>query len=122
MKFRTTHHNPIAQFIAYNSGKEHPLKEVTPPLTPAQMLRRIANGQPISASTPTINLPINNKFFTEKFDVIDTALRLDKKLKSEEREKAIKEREEAKKLHQEFLEWKKQQDVVNPPPAPSEPS
>lgn len=121
MKFRTTHHNPVPQFIAYNTGKEHPLKELTPPLSPAQMLRRLANGQPISASTPSTNFPINNKFFTEKFDVIDTALHLDKKLKTEEREKAIKEREEAKKQHEEFLKWKEQQNVVNPPPAQNEP-
>lgn len=120
MKFRTTYHNPAPQFIAYNTGKEHPLKEINPPLTPAQMLRRLANGQPISASKPTSNFPINNKFFTEKFDVIDTALRLDKKLKAEELEKALKEREEAKKQHDEFLKWKEQQNVVNPPPVQNE--
>lgn len=115
-KYRTSFHNPVAPFVAVNSGEEHPRKETTPPLSPAQMLRRLANGQPISASKPTPNMPINHKFFTEKFDVIDTAIRLNKKLRVDEAQKAKVEREKQKQLHKEFLEWKKNQDVIVDPP------
>lgn len=121
MKYRTTYHSPVPPHVAVNSGEEHPRKEITPPLTPAQMLRRLANGQPISASKPTPNMPINNKFFTEKFDVIDTAIRLNKKLRADEAEKAKVEREKQKQLHKEFLEWKKKQDVIVDPPKSVEP-
>lgn len=121
MKFRTQYNNHVAPHIALNSGEEHPKKEVTPPLSPAQMLRRMANGQPISASKPIPNMPINNKFFSEKFDVIDTAIKLNKKLRADEAEKAKVQREKQKELHKEFLEWKKNQDVIVDPPKPVEP-
>lgn len=58
----------------------HPLFEEVKPLTPHQMLLRVANGQPISCSKPNSErIMFNNRFFDmEKLDVIDT-LRLQQK-------------------------------------------
>lgn len=69
-------------YTAVIDETEHPLREVIKPLTPAQMLRRAMNGQPINCHkyTSEDRLIFNKRFFGngDKMDAIDSAMKISK--------------------------------------------
>lgn len=97
------------------STETHPLFEEVSPLTPAQMLRKVANGQPLSCPLPKPNLPLNHKFFNDKFDILDTAIAVNRRLSEETKRQMKEQRELELKQKKEFEEWKKSQTVNHQP-------
>lgn len=104
------------------SYEVHPLLDTDFRNTPREILRRMKNNQPLSLSKPGMsNIPINNRFFNDKFDVLDTAIRFNRNLSNKIKEQQIKMNEENRKLHQEFLDWKKSQVTNSPAPGVDNP-
>ena len=98
-----------SRFVSHLDTTPHPLKEDVPPLSIGEMLRRSVSGIPLSIPKPKENLPLNGNFFTDKFDILDTALRLDTKILNERKQDLLKQKERDKADRIAFEEWKKQQ-------------
>ena len=98
-----------SRFVSHLDTTPHPLKEDVPPLSIGEMLRRSVSGIPLSIPKPKENLPLNGNFFTDNFDVLDTALRLDTKIMNERKQELLQQKEKDKADRIAFEEWKKQQ-------------
>lgn len=107
-----------SRHIVNISTDVHPLFEQTTPLSPAQMLRKVANGQPLSCPLPKPNIPLNNKFFNDKFDILDTAIAVNRRLTEEAKRQMKEKREKELQLKKEFDDWKKSQMVNGLPDNP----
>lgn len=98
------------RFVSRDSHEKHPMFVDQPPLTIGEMLRRSVNGIPLSIPKPPSNdVLVENKFFTDKFDVLDTAIRLDIKKSEERKKQEIESRKKQLEEHKEFLKWKEEQ-------------
>lgn len=98
------------KFVSQDSEDKHPLFVDESPLTVGEMLRRSITGIPLSIPKPRTNEAlVDNKFFTDKFDVLDTAIRLDIKKSEELKKKELEEREKQKEQHAQFLKWQEEQ-------------
>ena len=98
------------RFVSKDSHEKHPLFVNEPPLTIGEMLHRSVNGIPLSIPKPRTNdVLFENKFFTDKFDVLDTAIRLDIKKTEELKQKDLEERKKQIEERKEFLKWQEEQ-------------
>lgn len=98
-------------FFNIDDNREHPLKEVIKPLTPAEMLRRSLNGQPISCHnySQEDRLIFQKRFFGlgDKMDTIDAVLKAhnDYNKRRDDALKKIKEQQQQQlQQHQETSE------------------
>lgn len=99
------------RFISVDSCEKHPLFLEVEPVSIKEMLRRSSLGIPLSVPVSLDDrIPINNFFFTDKFDVIDTAIRHDMKIAEDKKKDILKRQDEFRKEREEFLNWKKQQE------------
>lgn len=98
------------RFVSRDSDEKHPLFVSQPPLTVGEMLRRSVNGIPLSIPKPRMNdALLDNKFFTDKFDVLDTAIRLDIKKSEERKKKELEERNKQIEERKAFIKWQEEQ-------------
>lgn len=101
--------NHSIRHITPNDGVKHPLFQDERPLSVKEMLRRSQLGIPLSVAKPVENLPLNGNFFSDKFDVIDTAIRNDMRLSAEQKLNELERQKQARKEIEEFKAWKKEQ-------------
>ena len=112
-----TQYDKNGRFVRELDTTEHPLFCNQPPLSVREMVSRVSRGIPISCSRPVENFPINNSFFTDKFDVLDTALRFDKKLSDDYKRDIAAKREEERQNRLKYEEWLKSQNHSTLPPS-----
>lgn len=105
--FRNSLYSCKFRFVSHLDTTPHPLKEDVPPLSIGEMLRRSVTGIPLSIPKPKENMPLNGNFFTDKFDVLDTALRLDTKLSNQRKNEILQQKEKDKADRIAFEEWKR---------------
>lgn len=99
-------------FVASNSGKTHKKYISESPLTVSEMYRRATLGIPLSVPRPKEDkIPLNNRFYTDDFDVLDVAIMNDMRLSEEQRKQQLLDNEARKKEVEEFNAWKKQREI-----------
>ena len=112
---KTIHHQfeeDKKPFVATNSGRKHKNFVDDPPLSVSEMYRRAVKGIPLSVPRPKDeNIPLNNRFYNDDFDVLDVAIKNDKRLSEEERKKQLEANEKRKKDIEDFNAWKKQREL-----------
>lgn len=97
------------RFLSALDNTRHPLFDDSEPLSVAEMLRRSLNGIPLSVPKPKENLPLNGNFFSDKFDIIDTAIRNDMRLSKEKKEQLAAERKKRIEEVTAFRKWQEEQ-------------
>lgn len=112
MKFNTQFTDiPRRRYITKNSGRRHAQFVDEAPLTIAEMMRRAVNGIPLSVYKPkNDNIPINNRFYNDDFDVLDIAIKNDMRLSEEAKKRQLDENAKRKKEADEFKAWKIEQE------------
>lgn len=112
MKFNTQFTNvPRLRYITKNSGRRHAKFVDEAPLTIAEMMRRAVNGIPLSVYKPkNDNIPLNNRFYNDDFDVLDMAIKNDMRLSEEAKKRQLEENAKRKKEADEFKAWKIEQE------------
>ena len=99
-------------FVASNSGRKHKKFVDEAPLSVSEMYRRAVRGIPLSVPVAkNDNIPLNNRFYNDDFDVLDISIMNDMRITEEERKRRLEENEFRKKEMQAFQEWKKQQAI-----------
>ena len=111
MKFNRQFSNDKSQrFITHVSGRRHIGFVDEAPLTIAEMMRRAVNGIPLSVYQPkNDNIPLNNRFYNDDFDVLDVAIQNDMRLSKEAKKRQLDENEKVRKERDEFNKWKLEQ-------------
>ena len=98
-------------FVASNSGRKHKNFVDDPPLSVSEMYRRAVKGIPLSVPRPKEdNIPLNNRFYNDDFDVLDIAIMNDKRLSEENRLAQLEANEKRKREKEEFDAWKLQRE------------
>lgn len=112
MKFNTQFTDePRKRYITLNSGRRHAKFVDEAPLTIAEMMRRAVNGIPLSVYKPkNDNIPLNNRFYNDDFDVLDTAIKNDVRLSEEAKKRQLEENTKRKKEMDDFKAWKLEQE------------
>lgn len=99
-----------ARHITLNSGRKHKNFVDERPLTIAEMMRRASLGIPLSAFTPkNDNIPLNNRFYNDDFDVLDMAIKNDLRLSDEAKKEQIERNAKAKAEREAYEAWRHQQ-------------
>lgn len=97
-------------FLVKNSGVKHKKFSNDKPLSIAEMMRRAQNGIPLSVYQPkNDNIPLNNRFYNDDFDVLDLAIKNDKRFAEEERKRLLEENAKRKAEIDKFEAWKREQ-------------
>lgn len=80
-KFNHQFDEDATTFVAINSGRKHKNFVDEPPLSVSEMYRRAIKGIPLSVPSPkNDNIPLNNRFYNDDFDVLDISIMNDKRL------------------------------------------
>lgn len=102
----------MRRYISQNSGVKHKNYVDETPLLLNEMYRRSLLGIPLSVPQPKDNnIPVNNRFYSDDFDVIDIAIKNDMRISEEERLKQLEANAKFKAEQDEFLAWKKQREA-----------
>lgn len=112
MKFNTQFTDkPRLRYITQNSGRRHAKFVDEDPITIAEMMRRAVNGIPLSVYKPNNdNIPLNNRFYNDDFDVLDMAIKNDMRLSEEAKKRQLDENAKRKKEIDDFKAWKVEQE------------
>lgn len=105
----------MRRFISKNSGVKHIKYVDERPLSISEMYRRSILGIPLSCSRPKENnIPINNRFYTDDFDVLDIAIQNDMRIHEENKRQLLEKNAQYKKDQEEFKVWKelKQKEIL----------
>ena len=110
MEFNRQFKGSVTPYVTDVSSTTHVKFDPQKPISIAEMMRRAQNGIPLSVYQPkNDNIPINNRFYNDDFDVLDLAIKNDKRISEESRRKQLEENAERKKQNDEFLAWKQEQ-------------
>lgn len=102
----------LTPYTSVNSGRKHKNFVDEPPLSISEMYRRVINGIPLSIPKPrNENIPLNNRFYNDDFDVLDMAIMNDKRLSEEQRKKDLEANEKRKRDKEEFDAWKREREL-----------
>ena len=100
----------VGRFVSADSEERHPKFQDVEPLSIKEMLRRANYGIPLSVPVaPQDRIPINNSFFVDKFDVLDTAIRADQKIAEEKKQEFLAQQAEQRKQLEDFKKWQEEQ-------------
>ena len=100
----------VGRYVSADSEERHPKFQDIEPLSIKEMLRRVNYGIPLSVPVaPQDRIPINNSFFVDKFDVLDTAIRADQKIAEEKKKELLAQQAEQRNQIEEFKKWKEEQ-------------
>ena len=99
------------RFVSTDSSEPHPKFQDVEPISIGEMMRRSILGIPLSVPVaPDDRIPINDSFYCDSMDVLDTAIRHNKKLVESKKDELLKKQEQIRKEQEEFRSWKKQQE------------
>lgn len=101
MKFHNqfNHHRTLY----FNSGKVHKGFVSEPPLTISEMMYRAQKGIPLSVPKNSFDkLSVNDKFYSDDFDILDIALRNEKRLSEEQKQALLVDRKRSNELIQQI--------------------
>lgn len=113
MKFNTQF-SEFTRFISETGKEPHALFVDERPLTISEMMRRAVNGIPLSVFKPKDDkIPLNGRFYNDDFDVLDTALKNDKRLSDEAKKALLEKQEKDKQDRRDFDSWKLEQQKKN---------
>lgn len=93
--------------ITKNSGRKHKNFVDERPLSISEMMRRATLGIPLSAYRPKDdNIPLNNRFYNDDFDVLDMSIKNDMRLSEEAKKAQLEQNAKLKAQRDEFEAWK----------------
>lgn len=93
------------RYVIKNSGVKHIGFVYEPPLSISEMMLRAQLGIPLSVPKQSFDrFTLNDRFYTDDFDILDVALRNEKRLSEEQKQALIDDNKRAKELQAKIKE------------------